>query len=108
MATNLSQEVADLARRVALDQIEQDIKNNETFAKKSEVGSSTQNTARLLSLEAKVSELIQKIWTQEKVEPLSLAVVSETDNDAFRVRLTALEEKVEELRTKTWKQTALD
>lgn len=108
MATNLSQEVADLARRVALDQIEQDIKNNETFAKKQDVESSTKTTARLLSLEDKVSELIKKVWAQEEIEPLTLAVVSEDDSDAFRVRLAALEEKVEELRTKTWKQTALD
>ena len=107
MATNLSQEVADLARRVALDQIKQDIKNNETFAKKTDVESFTQLTARLLSLEAKVSELIQKVWAQEKIAPLTFDVISEDDSDAFRVRLTALEAKVEELRIKTWKQAAL-
>ena len=83
MATNLSQEVADLARRVALDQIEQDIKNNETFAKREDVEEASQTTARLLALEASVSELIRKVWAQEKVEPLSLAVASDSGEDAF-------------------------
>lgn len=108
MATNLSQEVADLARRVALDQIEQDIKNNETFAKRSEVEDASQTTARLLALEASVTELIRKVWVQEKVEPLSLAVASDGDEDAFSVRLAALEAKVAELQAKVWVQEALD
>lgn len=108
MATNLSQEVADLARRVALDQIEQDIKNNETFAKREDVEEASQTTARLLALEASVSELIRKVWAQEKVEPLSLSVASDEGEDAFSVRLAALEEKVAELRAKVWVQEALD
>lgn len=108
MATNLSQEVADLARRVALDQIEQDIKNNETFAKREDVEEASQTTARLLALEASVSELIRKVWAQEKVEPLSLAVASDSGEDAFSVRLAALEQKVAELQAKAWVQEALD
>lgn len=108
MATNLSQEVADLARRVALDQIEQDIKNNETFATKTDVEGALQTTARLLALEASVTELIRKVWVQEKVEPLSLAVASDGDEDAFSVRLAALEAKVAELQAKVWVQEALD
>lgn len=108
MATNLSQEVADLARRVALDQIEQDIKNNETFAKREDVEEASQTTARLLALEASVSELIRKVWAQEKVEPLSLAVASDSGEDAFSVRLAALEAKVAELQAKAWVQEALD
>lgn len=108
MATNLSQEVADLARRVALDQIEQDIKNNETFAKREDVEEASQTTARLLALEASVSELIRKVWAQEKVEPLSLAVASDGGEDAFSVRLAALEQKVAELQAKAWVQEALD
>lgn len=108
MATNLSQEVADLARRVALDQIEQDIKNNETFAKREDVEEASQTTARLLALEASVSELIRKVWAQEKVEPLSLAVASDSGEDAFSVRLAALEAKVAELQAKVWVQEALD
>lgn len=108
MATNLSKEVADLARRVALDQIEQDIKNNETFAKREDVEEASQTTARLLALEASVSELIRKVWAQEKVEPLSLAVASDSGEDAFSVRLAALEKKVAELQAKAWVQEALD
>lgn len=108
MATNLSQEVADLARRVALDQIEQDIKNNETFAKREDVEEASQTTARLLALEASVSELIRKVWAQEKVEPLSLAVASDSGEDTFSVRLAALEQKVAELQAKAWVQEALD
>lgn len=108
MATNLSQEVADLARRVALDQIEQDIKNNETFAKKTDVEGASQTTARLLALEASVTDLIRKVWVQEKVEPLSLAVASDEGEDAFSVRLAALEQKVAELQAKVWVQEALD
>ena len=108
MATNLSQEVADLARRVALDQIEQDIKNNETFAQKKDVEGASQTTARLRASEASVSELIRKVWAQEKVEPLSLAVASDSGEDAFSVRLAALEKKVAELQAKAWVQEALD
>lgn len=108
MATNLSQEVAALARRVALDQIEQDIKNNKTFALKKDVEGASQTTARLLALEASVSELIRKVWAQEKVEPLSLAVASDEGEDAFSVRLSALEAKVAELQSKAWVQEALD
>lgn len=108
MATNLSQEVADLARRVALDQIEQDIKNLETFAQKKDVEGASQTTARLLALESAVSELIRKAWVQEKVEPLSLAVASDEGEDAFSVRLAALEAKVAELQAKAWVQEALD
>lgn len=108
MATNLSQEVADLARRVALDQIEQDIKNNETFAKKTDVEGASQTTARLLALESKVTELIQKVWAEAPIAPLTLdTTTTDTEQTAFEVRLAALEEKVEELRSKTWKQEAL-
>lgn len=108
MATNLSQEVAALARQVALDQIKQDIKNNETFAQKKDVEGASQTTARLLALEASVTELIRKAWVQEKVEPLSLAVASDEGEDAFSVRLSALEAKVAELQAKAWVQEALD
>lgn len=39
MATNLAQGVADLARKIALDQIAQDIENNGKFALKGDVAS---------------------------------------------------------------------
>lgn len=47
MATNLSQGVADLARQIALDQIAQDIKNNDTFAKKEDVQSQSEPESRI-------------------------------------------------------------
>lgn len=107
MATNLSQGVADLARQIALDQIAQDIKNNDTFAKKEDVQSQSETTARLLTLEAKVSELIRVVWVESEVEPLTLSVAGEEDESAFEVRLQALESKVAELESKTWKQEPL-
>lgn len=107
MATNLSQGVADLARQIALDQIAQDIKNNDTFAKKEDVQSQSETTARLLTLEAKVSELIRVVWVESEVEPLTLSVAGEKDESAFEVRLQALESKVAELESKTWKQEPL-
>lgn len=55
-----------------------------------------------------MTELIRKVWVQEKVEPLSLAVASDKGEDAFSVRLAALEQKVAELRAKVWVQEALD
>lgn len=107
MATNLSKGVADLARQIALDQIAQDIKNNDTFAKKEDVQSQSETTARLLTLEAKVSELIRVVWVESEVEPLTLSVAGEEDESAFEVRLQALESKVAELESKTWKQEPL-
>lgn len=108
MATTLAQGVADLARQIAIDQIAQDIKNNETFAKKEDVASSSELTARLLTLESKVSELIRVAWVESEVEPLTLDVSSDSDDNAFSVRLAALESKVSELEQKTWKQEPLD
>ena len=109
MATNLSDSVAALARQIAVDQIAQDIDNEQKFAKKEDVAGSSELTARLLTLESKVTELIQKCWVQEVVEPLSLSVQpSGGQEDAFSVRLSALEAKVSELQTKTWKQEALN
>ena len=55
-----------------------------------------------------MTELIRKVWVQEKVEPLSLAVASDDGEDAFSVRLAALEQKVAELQAKVWVQEALD
>jgi hypothetical protein len=105
MATNLSGSVAELARQIALDQITQDIENEQKFVKKSDQGSSVD---RLLTLESKVTELIQKVWAEAPIAPLTLdTTTTDTEQTAFEVRLTALEEKVEELRSKTWKQEAL-
>lgn len=106
MAT-LQKRLEDLARKVALDQITQDIGNEQKFAKKDEVGTS-ETTNRLLVLEEKVSRLIAVVWVQEKVEPLSLRTVdsSNPDLDAYDVRLSDLEAKVSELIEKTWKQEA--
>ena len=105
MATNLSGSVAELARQIALDQITQDIENEQKFVKKSDQGSSVD---RLLTLESKVTELIQKVWAEAPIAPLTLdTTTTDTEQTAFEVRLTALEEKVEELRSKTWKQKAL-
>lgn len=105
MATTLSGSVAELARQIALDQITQDIENEQKFVKKSDQGSSVD---RLLTLESKVTELIQKVWAEAPIAPLTLdTTTTDTEQTAFEVRLTALEEKVEELRLKTWKQEAL-
>lgn len=105
MATNFSGSVAELARQIALDQITQDIENDQKFVKKSDQGSSVD---RLLTLESKVTELIQKVWAEAPIAPLTLdTTTTDTEQTAFEVRLTALEEKVEELRSKTWKQEAL-
>lgn len=105
MATNLSGSVAELARQIALDQITQDIENEQKFVKKSDQGSSVD---RLLTLESKVTELIQKVWAEAPIAPLTLdTTTTDTEQTAFEVRLTALEEKVEELQSKTWKQEAL-
>lgn len=105
MATNFSGSVAELARQIALDQITQDIENEQKFVKKSDQGSSVD---RLLTLESKVTELIQKVWAEAPIAPLTLdTTTTDTEQTAFEVRLTALEEKVEELRSKTWKQEAL-
>lgn len=105
MATNLSGSVAELARQIALDQITQDIENEQKFVKKSDQGSSVD---RLLTLESKVTELIQKVWAEAPIAPLTLdTTTTDTEQTAFEVRLAALEEKVEELRSKTWKQEAL-
>lgn len=105
MATNLSGSVAELARQIALDQITQDIENEQKFVKKSDQGSSVD---QLLTLESKVTELIQKVWAEAPIAPLTLdTTTTDTEQTAFEVRLTALEEKVEELRSKTWKQEAL-
>lgn len=105
MATNFSGSVAELARQIALDQITQDIENDQKFVKKSDQGSSVD---RLLTLESKVTELIQKVWAEAPIAPLTLdTTTTDTEQTAFEVRLAALEEKVEELRSKTWKQEAL-
>lgn len=105
MATTFSGSVAELARQIALDQITQDIENEQKFVKKSDQGSSVD---RLLTLESKVTELIQKVWAEAPIAPLTLdTTTTDTEQTAFEVRLTALEEKVEELRLKTWKQEAL-
>lgn len=106
MAT-LQKRIEDLARKVALDQITQDIENEQKFAKKDEVGTS-ETTNRLLALEEKVSRLIKVVWVQEKVEPLSLRTTNDSnpDLDAYDVRLSDLEAKVSELIEKTWKQEA--
>ena len=105
MATTFSGSVAELARQIALDQITQDIENEQKFVKKSDQGSSVD---RLLTLESKVTELIQKVWAEAPIAPLTLdTTTTNTEQTAFEVRLTALEEKVEELRSKTWKQEAL-
>lgn len=105
MATTFSGSVAELARQIALDQITQDIENEQKFVKKSDQGSSV---GRLLTLESKVTELIQKVWAEAPIAPLTLdTTTTDTEQTAFEVRLTALEEKVEELRLKTWKQEAL-
>ena len=105
MATTFSGSVAELARQIALDQITQDIENEQKFVKKSDQGSSVD---RLLTLESKVTELIQKVWAEAPIAPLTLdTTTTDTEQTAFEVRLAALEEKVEELRSKTWKQEAL-
>lgn len=105
MATTFSGSVAALARQIALDQITQDIENEQKFVKKSDQGSSVD---RLLTLESKVTELIQKVWAEAPIAPLTLdTTTTDTEQTAFEVRLAALEEKVEELRSKTWKQEAL-
>ena len=106
MAT-LQKRIEDLARKVALDQITQDIENEQKFAKKDEVGTN-ETTNRLLALEEKVSRLIEVVWVQEKVEPLSLRTTNDSnpDLDAYEVRLSDLESKVSELIEKTWKQEA--
>lgn len=108
MATNLAQGVADLALQMAVDQIAQDIKNNEIFAKKEDVKPTSELTERLLTLEAKVSELIRVVWVESAIEPLDLSVNGSGDESAFTVRLTALEAKVSELEIKTWKQEPLN
>lgn len=55
-----------------------------------------------------MTELIQKVWAESLIEPLTLdTTTTETAKTAFEVRLAALEAKVEELRTKAWKQEAL-
>lgn len=107
MATNLSDAVASLARQIATDQVAQDITIAATYATKSEVKPQSETTARLLTLEAKVTELIRVVWAESEVEPLSLSVKGEANESAFAVRLAALEEKVAELEDKTWKQEPL-
>lgn len=105
MAT-MSESVAALARQIALDQITQDLENEEKFVKKTDQGSSTD---RLLVLEDKVSELIEKVWAESEIAPLALdTATTETETTAFEVRLKALEEKVVELQQKTWKQEELN
>lgn len=99
MAT-LSESIDALARKVAEDQIAQDIEFNAKLQKQE------QSFSRLLALEARVKRLIDIVWVEEKIEPLSLSV-SSTKDGAFLVRLKALEDKVTELETKTWKQEAL-
>lgn len=99
MAT-LSESIDALARKVAEDQIAQDIEFNAKLQKQE------QSFSRLLALEARVKRLIDIVWVEEKIEPLSLSVTS-TKDGAFLVRLKALEDKVTELETKTWKQEAL-
>lgn len=104
MAT-LEQRISDLARKVAQDQIKQDIENNEKFVHKDEIGGGLDLSNRLLVLEGQVSRLISITWKEEQIEPLSLQTNSDSD-DAFSVRLSALETKVQELIDKTWKQEA--
>ena len=106
MATTFSGSVAALAKQIALDKIVQDIENEKKFVKKGEDQGSSAD--RLLILESKVTELIQKVWAESLIEPLTLdTTTTETAKTAFEVRLAALEAKVEELRTKAWKQEAL-
>lgn len=106
MATTFSGSVADLAKQIALDQIAQDIANEEKFVKKGEDQGSSAD--RLLVLEDKVQELIQKVWAESKIDLLTLdTTTTATEKTAFEVRLAALEAKVEELRSKAWKQEAL-
>ena len=107
MAT-LEQRVSDLARKVAQDQIKQDIENNEKFVHKNEIEGVgwLDLSNRLLVLEDQVSRLIQIVWKELPIEPLSLQTNSDSDEDAFSVRLSALETKVQELVDKTWKQEA--
>ena len=105
MAT-LEQRISDLARKVAQDQIKQDIENNEKFVHKDEIGGGLDLSNRLLVLEGQVSRLISITWKEEPIEPLSLQTNSDSDEDAFSVRLSALETKVQELIDKTWKQEA--
>lgn len=95
MAT-LSESIDALARKVAEDQIAQDIEFNAKLQKQE------QSFSMLLTLEARVKRLIDIAWVEEKVEPLSLSVTS-TTSGAFLVRLGALERKVEELESKVWK-----
>ncbi|HIU85214.1 MAG TPA: hypothetical protein IAC66_07615 [Candidatus Aphodousia gallistercoris] len=104
MAT-LQKRIEDLARQIALDQITQDIEAENKFVKKDEIGIDD-TVSRLLSLEEKVSRLISVAWVQEKVEPLSLKTVDQSNPnlDAYAVRLNDLEAKVSELIEKTWKQ----
>lgn len=108
MAT-LEQRVSDLARKVAQDQIKQDIENNEKFVHKNEIevgGGWLDLSNRLLVLEGQVSRLIPIVWKELPIEPLSLQTNSDSDEDPFSVRLSALETKVQELIDKTWKQEA--
>lgn len=102
MATaNLSANVAALARYIAQDQIAQDIEFNQKLQ------AITQATNQMLTLEAKVSELIQKGWYQSEVSDLTFGGTRSGNADAFTARLNALEQKVAELQQKAWTQEAL-
>lgn len=91
MATTFSGSVAELARQIALDQITQDIENEQKFVKKSDQGSSVD---RLLTLESKVTELIQKVWAEAPIAPLTLdTTTTDTEQTAFEVRLLPLKKR---------------
>ncbi len=102
MATaDLSASVAALARHIAQDQIAQDIDFNQKLQ------STTQVVNRLLTLEAKIGELIEKGWFQSEVSPFYFDNTPSGNIDAFTARIEALEQKVAEMQQKAWTQEAL-
>lgn len=68
MATNLAERIEELARRIATDQVAQDIDNNSKFLKSADFAD---YEARISALEAKLNELIAVAWTEEEVEQLT-------------------------------------
>lgn len=96
---SLDQRLRDLTRKLAEDQIAQDIDFNGKLA------AVQQNASRLLALESKVRELIAKCWVQESVAPLDES--PQGGSLDFSERLLALETKVSELQKKAWVQEAL-
>ena len=100
--TTMSAQIEALARAIAVDQIKQDLE----FQKKIQELEASQTVERLLTLEAKVSELCQKCWVQSAVADLSFSGDA-SQPDAFTARLAALESKVEELQQKAWTQEPL-